>query len=282
MRSSARTPTERRSLAATVPVAALLVVLAGAVRAAVLEVPSPYPTVQEALDAALPGDIVFLAPGSYLESAVVRTDSLRIEGGGSGLDVEWRGFSGWTILVETNIRDVVIANMWLRAAPGIANVLYARGGSSVELDGLTVQGGGTGFAADHAEGHVHDCVFLDSGAGISANGPEAILLERSVLSDNQVGFVASNGRLPTLRRNRLERNALYNLQIGLYSEPGTVDARENWWGVVEESDIRASIRNPSGSDVVMVLIEPWCTVPDCSVLRSEPLTWGRLRWRLGK
>lgn len=44
-------------------------------RAATLKVPSSYPTVQAAVDAARPGDTVLLAPGTYAESVTTKTNA---------------------------------------------------------------------------------------------------------------------------------------------------------------------------------------------------------------
>ena len=58
---------------------------AAAARASTLKVPSDdYPTIQDAVDAAGPGDVVLVGPGEYLESVVLDGKSdLRIRGKGS-------------------------------------------------------------------------------------------------------------------------------------------------------------------------------------------------------
>jgi hypothetical protein len=48
--------------------------------AATLRVPDDHPTIQAAVDAAAPGDLVLIAPGVYLEEVVVQTDNLVIRG----------------------------------------------------------------------------------------------------------------------------------------------------------------------------------------------------------
>jgi hypothetical protein len=46
----------------------------------VIAVPADYPTIQEAVDAAAPGDLVLISPGTYHEAVDVATDNLTIRG----------------------------------------------------------------------------------------------------------------------------------------------------------------------------------------------------------
>jgi Right handed beta helix region len=52
----------------------------GSQESATLHVPDDYPTVQKAVDAAEPGDLVLISPGTYQESVSVKTDNLTIRG----------------------------------------------------------------------------------------------------------------------------------------------------------------------------------------------------------
>jgi Right handed beta helix region len=53
---------------------------AGLDEATTRRVPDEYPTIQEAVDAAEPGDLVFIAAGTYDEAVVVQTENLVIRG----------------------------------------------------------------------------------------------------------------------------------------------------------------------------------------------------------
>ena len=45
-----------------------------------LAVPADYPTITEAVDAAVPGDLILISPGVYNEAVNVTTDELTIRG----------------------------------------------------------------------------------------------------------------------------------------------------------------------------------------------------------
>ncbi len=47
-----------------------------------LEVPAKHPTIQAALDAAIPGDVVLVAPGIYYERPVLRAGVVLLSSGG--------------------------------------------------------------------------------------------------------------------------------------------------------------------------------------------------------
>jgi len=78
-----------------------------------LDVPAEYATIQDAVDAARPGDLVLIAPGTYEESVTVRTEDLTIR----GLD-----------------RNVVVLDGQFNLANGITVV----GADGVAIENITV------------------------------------------------------------------------------------------------------------------------------------------------
>lgn len=61
--------------------------LAGGVNADTLQVPDAYPTIQAAIDAAVDGDVVLIAPGTYQESFDVQGKSIELRGDGVAAEV---------------------------------------------------------------------------------------------------------------------------------------------------------------------------------------------------
>src|SRR6185436_16631082 len=68
-----------------------IAVLAASVHAGALDVPAQYPTIQAAVDAAQPWDVVVIAPGTYRENVVCDVDFLFIAGWGVTIDGQYKG-----------------------------------------------------------------------------------------------------------------------------------------------------------------------------------------------
>ncbi|MDH5186853.1 MAG: hypothetical protein OEW70_07315, partial [candidate division WOR-3 bacterium] len=58
----------------------------GQVLADIIHVPGQYPTIQQGIDAAGPGDIVMVAPGRYEEEIRLKADVI-VLGAGEGLSI---------------------------------------------------------------------------------------------------------------------------------------------------------------------------------------------------
>jgi parallel beta-helix repeat protein len=84
--------------------------LAPLVFAKAIEVPKDYSTIQAAINAAAPGDLILIAPGTYKENLTVRK-SIELRGTDTGVIVDGsRARSAPTILIQRT-RDVVIQNL---------------------------------------------------------------------------------------------------------------------------------------------------------------------------
>ena len=91
---------------------ALLTGLTSLVSAATLNVPSAsYPTIQAAVNAASPGDIIVVAPGTYNENVTIdKALTLRSSGGRNATIINGSAAAGTqgTITIASNTNNVTI------------------------------------------------------------------------------------------------------------------------------------------------------------------------------
>ncbi len=199
-----------------------------------LEVPSPYATIQAAIDAASAIDTVWVSPGTYDENIILKDGVLVMSSGGAA-STTIRSSSG-AVVSATSLGDLTL------------------------LDGFTVDGQGTaasGLAAASGLMRVTDCVFknctngasFDFGALLTVTGSTFMLCSNGAtvadssapffsgctFSDNTFAGIYSNsdpgpevGRTLT-DANDFENNAIFQI---FNMNAATVDADYNYWGDV--------------------------------------------------
>lgn len=138
---------------------ALLVCFAPATAAAKEIVVAAGSKVQTAIDAAMPGDVVLIKPGTYAES--LKT----VRAGATGMPITIRGEAGATIsskatLLEVNHAFITVENL-------VFDAQYAL------VDGIIVEDAGASFVLRNSEvkNTAKDCVDLRS--------PRGVLIEKS-------------------------------------------------------------------------------------------------------
>ncbi len=100
----------RISLIAAALTLTVVIALAIPALAGTIEVPKDYQTIQAAINAAQPGDLILIAPGTYKENLTIRK-SLELRGTDAGVIVDGsRARNAPTILIQRT-RDVVIQNL---------------------------------------------------------------------------------------------------------------------------------------------------------------------------
>lgn len=163
----------RRSALATSAVAALLGLFgaANAAAASVLRVPQDYPTIQAAIDAAVPGDTVRVSAGTYPE---------RIDFHSKQITVESVSGAGATIIDGGGM--------------GVVVTMAANTGETPILRGFTVRNGGGGGFPDGA---------IDTGGGPA-------LIENNTITGNHFcddGTVSASFSAATIRNNVISGNS---------------------------------------------------------------------------
>lgn len=81
-----------------------------------LSVPADFPTIQAAVDAAVDGDVISLAPGTYAESVTISAKAISLIGG-PGVVLDRAGLPG-SVLTISDAADVLITGLVLRGGTG--------------------------------------------------------------------------------------------------------------------------------------------------------------------
>ena len=198
----------------------------------ILAVPSPYGSIQAAIDAASAIDTVLVSPGTYNENVTLKDGVIVMSSDGRATTT----ISSGTGAVVTSI--------------GMSDLTL--------LDGFTVSGQGTAqYGLDSWSSYlrVENCSFVSCNAGANLRYGDMSTLSGNVFSSNSNGVAVGDSSRPFLRNNSIELNTF----SGIYNtgDPGpeigrslsdandimdnaffqvfnltavTVDADYNYWG----------------------------------------------------
>ncbi len=199
---------------AAVAVAAACSSTGGSTSPRTLAVPSEFGTVQDAVDAATPGDLVLLAPGIYRESVLVVTPSVTIRGvdrnavvldgrGGLAAGVRVRD-AGGVVVENLTVRNYAESGLaWANAAGFRASYVTAydnrKHGIDVfdSVDGVIEQVWTSGSAdagvlvaqCDPCRIVVDGLTTVDNGTGVLAvNAGRDLQIVRSTARSNRIGI----------------------------------------------------------------------------------------------
>jgi hypothetical protein len=160
-----------------------------------IQVPDDYPTIQEAVDAAAPGDLILIAPGTYEEAVSVTTDDLTIRGlDRKGVVLEG-GFELANGIMVVGANGVAVENM--TAQNYTANGFYWTGTTGYRGSYLTaLRNGDYGiYAFDSVQGqfdHSYAAGSPDAGFYIGQCYPCDALITDVVSEHNGLGYSGTN------------------------------------------------------------------------------------------
>ena len=195
---------------------------------AILRVPEDYQTIQAAVNAAAPGDLVSIGPatnpdGAYHESVRVKNPNITIRGRDRNtviLDGQYKLDDGFEVLAN----NVVIENMTARHYVG--NGFYWTGVTGYRGSYLTAYSNGdygvyayssTNGQFDHSLAAGHP----DSGFYIGACHPCNALITNVISEDNALGFSGTKAGGNLVLSNSIWRNNMSGIVPNtLDSEPG--------------------------------------------------------------
>ena len=195
---------------------------------AILRVPETYSTIQAAVYAAKPGDLVSIGPstnpdGTYHEAVMVKTPNITIRGRDRNsviLDGQYKFDDGFEVVAN----NVVIENMTARHYDG--NGFYWTGVSGYRGSYLTAYADGDyGIYAYNSINGQFDHDFAaehpDSGFYIGACHPCNALITNVVSEDNALGFSGTNAGGNLVISNSIWRNNMSGIA------PNTLDSEPN-------------------------------------------------------
>jgi len=157
-------------------------------------VPADYPTIQAAVDAAEPGDLILIEPGVYHEEVTVTTPSLVLRGIDRNaviLDGEFVRGNGMAVLAD----GVAVENMTARNA--VLNGFFWTGVTGFRGRYLTAYNNGDYgiYAFGSTDGVIEDSYASgspDSGFYIGQCYPCRVIVRRVVAERNGLGFSGTN------------------------------------------------------------------------------------------
>lgn len=160
----------------------------------VRRVPRTYPTIQTAVDAADPGDMVLVAPGIYREEVTVTTPSITIRGADRNttiIDGEFLRGNGIAVLAD----GVAIENLTARNA--VLNGFYWTGITGFRGSYLTAYNNGDYgiYAFDATDGlieHSYASGSPDSGFYVGECYPCRIVIRDVISEHNAIGYSGTN------------------------------------------------------------------------------------------
>jgi Ca2+-binding RTX toxin-like protein len=239
--------------------------------------PGDFTTIQAAVNAAVNGDTIQIAAGTYREQVTINGKNLTVHGAGDG--------TGGTIIASPNAASLVVNATDPNAArPNKFAVVAVTGGANVTIDGLAVDGRGQGFqnradydfvgvymlnsdavidgvavsniVSDQLPGAQRNIAIIATSHDVAhgGNGPHTVTIEHSTVSNFQKEGILVNGATLTvdIHDNTITGTITGNLsQNGM--QVGSSGAFAGTKGTIDHNTI-TNIDNPMVGGAAGILV----------------------------
>jgi parallel beta-helix repeat protein len=201
----------------------------------IIHVPGDYPTIQEGIDAANPGDIVMVATGTYPEEITLKADvdvigagegQSIIDGGGDPGDVVYA--VGNSITNDTKFQGFTVTGAANSGGMPGGGGIFCNSGAAPEICNCRVEGNDQGIAMwNQSSAYLHNNVVVNNTyTGISISS--ASLIINNTVAGNSNGMYDSGGWLPTIMNNVVTGNSNIGLGCVNNSVPTNFSYNDVW------------------------------------------------------
>jgi len=196
-------------------------------------VPTPYPTIQDAINAANSGDIIMVAPGIYPEHVVVNK-SLTLVGENKSTTIIDGGGTSTVVTVKADnvtLTDFTIQNGGTYTAD-CGLVVWNYTGSTISNNTIRENGNiGLELRGTIGGNIVANTIISNSYAGIHISGGDNNILHGNTIAYNFLGaWISSAGTTPnTFYHNNFINNTNQVLDYGSSKWDNSVIGRGNFW-----------------------------------------------------
>ena len=174
----------------------LALFFAPAAQAATLSVPSQYATIQAAVDAAVSGDVIDIAPGTYTEDVLVLTKDLALNGAGPGLTT-LRAASTTPFFATTS--EVELSDLTIDGQGVTQGAVFSVGSAIIDnvefLDTFDTDSGASLELAGLTSATITDSRFVDATSSIHGSHLYALNVTDLLVTRNTFcgGFANGDG-----------------------------------------------------------------------------------------
>ncbi len=192
-------------------------------KAAVIGVPSDLPTVQAAIDSAMPGDLIDVAPGLHVGNVDFLGKAVTVIGAGAETVLEGSGQGSVVRFVTGEGNDSVLDSVLIRG--GNANVgggIYVSGSSPTIIRNVVIDNrafaNGSGIAIDGALAAplVYNNLFAyNVSAGGDphtidvSNGPSPVIVNNTIVRGDSNGIITRGPSAPVVMNNIISFNGSF-------------------------------------------------------------------------